>query len=125
MATEKTVNYTLEMVADMKTMYEAGRRVGAKNADLVKEIAARVNRPSKSVIAKMVREGFYVKDEIAPKTASKDEGPSKKELLMELERVAPDFPLEGLNPATKQAISEVIALVRMVNAMQAPEEEAA
>jgi hypothetical protein len=39
---------------------------------------------------------------------AKKEGPTKKELLNDLEKVAP-FPVDGLVGATKEAISHLIA----------------
>ena len=110
MATEKTPNYTAEMVQTMTTMYRTLRDTeGKTNAQAVAAIGKAVNRPTKSVIAKLVREGVYVK-ETAPVKVATDNGPTKKDMLNALERVAPDFPVDGLNPATKEAIAEVLAI---------------
>jgi hypothetical protein len=57
-----------------------------------------------------VREGVYVAAQ-KPAKAKREEGPSKKELLLELEGIAP-FEVEGLMGATKAAIADVIAFVR-------------
>jgi hypothetical protein len=61
---------------------------------------------------KLVREGVYV---AAPKAvkAAKVEGPSKKELINELEALV-DFPVDGFMGATKEAIASVIALAQAV-----------
>jgi hypothetical protein len=48
----------------------------------------------------------------APK-AAKVEGPTKKELLNDLESLV-DFPVDGLLGATKEAIASVIALAQAV-----------
>jgi hypothetical protein len=110
MATEKNVNYTPEMVATMKAMY-AQLRPAHGNKETVARIAKAVDRPVKSVTAKLVREGTYVKEEKPVSTASKDNGPSKKDLLAQLEAADPAFPVDGLMPATKEAIAEVLARV--------------
>lgn len=109
MATEKTANYTEAMVATAKSMY-AELRPAHGNKETVARIAAALNRPTKSVTAKLVREGVYVKEEKVV-TASKDNGPSKKDLLAQLEAADPAFPVDGLMPATKEAIAEVLARV--------------
>jgi hypothetical protein len=59
----------------------------------------------RSIIAKLVREGVYVAAE-KPK-ARKIEGPSKKEMLIELERRV-SFDVTGLMGATKEAIQHLI-----------------
>jgi hypothetical protein len=45
--------------------------------------------------------------------AAKVEGPSKKELINELEALV-DFPVDGFMGATKEAIASVIALAQAV-----------
>lgn len=104
MAKEAKVNYTEEMVTKIVDMYaELG------NAGL-EAIAAAVGRPLRSVRAKLVREQVYVAPEAKPK-AEKDEGPTKKELLIELSALV-DFDTTGLTGATKGAIADVIAFVK-------------
>ena len=62
-------------------------------------------RSVRSVRSKLVREGVYV---AAPKkTARKTDEPTKKELLIQLESVAP-FPVTGFMGATKEAINDLI-----------------
>jgi hypothetical protein len=100
------VNYTESMVERMLTLYaELGN-------DGINAIAAELGRPVRSVRSKLVREGAYV---AAPKTAkvAKVEGPSKKELVQELESLV-DFPVDGFMGATKEAIASVIALAQAV-----------
>lgn len=95
------VNYTEEMVAKAVDMYE---QLGNEGMD---EIAEAIGRSVRSVRSKLVREGVYV---AAPKPAkaAKVEGPTKKEMLNELEALV-DFPVEGLMGATKAAIGDLIA----------------
>lgn len=98
---EAKVNYTEAMVAQAVDMYE---QLGNEGMD---EIAEALGRSVRSVRSKLVREGVYV---AAPKPVkqAKVEGPTKKEMLNELEALV-DFPVEGLMGATKAAIGELIA----------------
>lgn len=98
------VNYTEEMVETILRMYaELGN-------DGMEQIASAVQRPVKSVRAKLVREGVYVAPVKVAKSP-KAEGPTKRELLTELESLVP-FPVEGLTTATKEAIQHLIDFVR-------------
>jgi hypothetical protein len=111
MAEAKTENYTESMVEMMLQMYaDLGN-------DGLETIATALNRPVRSVRSKLVREGVYV---ATPKTtkAAKAEGPTKKELLNQLETLV-DFPIEGLMGATKEAIESVIRLAAAVQTAQA------
>lgn len=98
MAAEKKVNYTEAQTAQMIADYQAGQSVEA--------IAEAMGKAVRSVRSKLVREGVYVAPEKTPK-AKREEGPTKKELMRELEAIAP-FPVDGLMNATKEAIQAVI-----------------
>jgi len=98
MAAEKKVNYTEAQVAQMIADYQAGQTVEA--------IAEAMGKAVRSVRSKLVREGVYVAAE-KPAKAKREEGPTKKELMRELEAIAP-FPVDGLMNATKEAIQAVI-----------------
>jgi transposase-like protein len=100
---EKRVNYTEELTAAIVQRYQSGEPVEA--------IAESIGKAVRSVRSKLVREGVYVASE-KPK-AVKVEGPSKKELINELESLV-DFPVDGLMNATKEAIAHVIALAQAV-----------
>jgi DNA polymerase I-like protein with 3'-5' exonuclease and polymerase domains len=114
MADTKTKqNYTADMVELMLNMYTRDQEQGRANAGL-EEIADAVKRPVRSVISKLVREGVYVATPKGPK-AAKAEGPTKKELLRELESLV-SFPVDGLTGATKEALEMVITLARSVEA---------
>lgn len=94
-------NYSAELVARIRAMYdELGN-------DGLEAIATAAGKTKRSVISKLVREGVYVASE-KPAPKAKDEGPTKKELLRDLE--AAGFNVEGLEPATKDAIARVLAL---------------
>ena len=93
----KTVNYTAELTATIIDQYQAGVDVAT--------IAADIDKSVRSVRSKLVREGVYV---AKPKpTARKSNEPTKKELLIELESLAP-FAVDGFMGATKEAINDLI-----------------
>lgn len=94
----KAPNYSEEMTAAIVERYQAG--------ESVEDIAESIGKAVRSVRSKLVREGVYVAAE-KPAKAEKAEGPTKKELMRELEAIAP-FPVEGLMNATKEAIQAVI-----------------
>lgn len=97
---EAKQNYTEEMVARATEMYE---QLGNEGMD---EIAEAIGRSVRSVRSKLVREGVYVATPKAVK-AKVDTGPTKKELLNDLEALV-DFDVTGLMGATKAAISALI-----------------
>ena len=94
-------NYSAELVARIRAMYD---ELGNAGLEAIADVAGKTKR---SVISKLVREGVYVADAPAPK-AAKVEGPTKKELLRDLE--AAGFNVEGLEAATKDAIARVLAV---------------
>jgi hypothetical protein len=102
-------NYTAEMTAKAVELYEAGTSL--------EEIAEAIGKGVRSVRSKLVREGVYVAPEKGAK-APKAEGPTKKEMLNELESLAP-FPVEGLMGATKAALADLIAYVTSVEVQEA------
>ena len=66
--TVKTVNYTAEMTAKLVEAYKAG--------ETVEKLAEAFGKTARSVIAKLSREGVYVKKEYTTKTGEK---PVKKD----------------------------------------------
>jgi hypothetical protein len=91
------VNYTAEMTAAIVDQYQAGVSVDAIATDIGKSV--------RSVRSKLVREGVYVAK--AKPAAKRDNGPTKKELLIELENTG--FDVNGFEGATKDAILRLIA----------------
>lgn len=92
----QTQNYTAEMTAAIVEQYQQG-------AD-VDQIADSIGKSVRSVRSKLVREGVYV---AKPKPAAKrDQGPTKKELLKDLETTG--FDVSGFEGATKEAIVRLI-----------------
>lgn len=99
MADIKTANYTDEMVEKAVSMYS---ELGNEGLDAIAET---VGKTVRSVRSKLVREGVYV---ASPKAAAaKSTGPSKKEMLQQLEGIAP-FEVSGFMGATKGAIGILI-----------------
>ena len=98
----KVVNYSEEMTAKVISDYQEGIDLDA--------IADEIGKSVRSVRSKLVREGVYVAQ---PKsaTAKRDE-PTKKELLNQLESVAP-FEVTGFMGATKSALSDLISHLKM------------
>jgi hypothetical protein len=94
-------NYTEEMVAAITSAYQAETPV--------EEIADMIGKSKRSVISKLVREGVYVATE--KPTSTRDNGPTKKELLIQLEGLDPQMPVNGLTGATKEAIAYLITKV--------------
>ena len=95
-------NYTEEMVATITTQYQAGVDI--------EQIAEAVGRSVRSVRSKLVREQVYVAPE-KPAAKPRDEGPTKKEMLNELETLGA-FSTTGLEGATKAAIQAIIDFVK-------------
>jgi len=92
------VNYTPEMTAAIVDQYQAGVSVD--------EIATDIGKSVRSVRSKLVREGVYVAK--AKPAAKRENGPTKKELLIELEGTG--FDVSGFEGATKDAILRLIAI---------------
>lgn len=66
--TEKQVNYTPEMTMEMVALYTANA-----TKETVEAIAKKFGRTPRSVIAKLSREGCYIKSERLTKTGEKVE----------------------------------------------------
>jgi hypothetical protein len=99
--TDKNSNYTAETLEKMLALYA---ELGNEGLD---DIAEQLGKPVRSVRSKLVREGVYV---ATPKGATnKSEGPSKKQLLRDIE--AKGFDTAGFEGATKIALSRLLGLV--------------
>ena len=99
-AVTKTPNYTDEMTASVIEQYSGG-------VDL-DTIAESVGKTIRSVRSKLVREGVYVAQ---PKqTTAKREGPTKKELLREIETAGVNA--SGFEGATKDALTRLLGIVQ-------------
>ena len=100
-ATEKSANYTKEILDQIKAMYaDLGN-------DGLEDSAETFGKTVRSIRSKLVREGVYVATPKGP--AVKADGPSKKELLRELE--SKGFDTEGFEGATKIALSRLLGVL--------------
>ena len=96
----KAQNYSAELTAKIVSDYQAGVDVN--------DIASAIDKSVRSVRSKLVREGVYV---AKPRpTAKKVMGPTKKELLKELESNF-GYDVSGLEGATKEAISHLMTVL--------------
>lgn len=96
---QKKVNYTDEQVSLLRSMYTE------KGNEGLDEIAKALDKSVRSVRAKLVRDGLYVAPD-KPVKQAKEDGPSKKELLNQLDALG--FEAKGFEGATKDAISRLI-----------------
>lgn len=105
-AKKVTVNYTDAQVSQVVEMYaELGN-------DGLEEIAAAVGKSVRSVRSKLVREGVYQATPKKP-AAKKDMGPTKKELLNQLEEIV-GFDVTPLQGSTKEGLMSLIAFAQKV-----------
>ena len=93
------VHYTPEMTTQIVDAYSSGMAIT--------EIADRVGKSARSVRSKLVREGVYVAQ--PKKVTRKVEGPSKKEILRDLEGTG--FDVKGFEGATKEALTRLLGMV--------------
>ena len=94
MATQ--TNYSVELTSKIVSDYKAGTSV--------EDIASAIDKSVRSVRSKLVREGVYVAKPVTKST--KVMGPTKKELLKDLE--ATGFEVAGFEGATKEAIVRLL-----------------
>ena len=96
--TAKNVNYSPELTQKAVDLYQEGISV--------EQIAEAIDKSVRSVRSKLVREGVYI---AKPKqTAKKSDEPTKKEIMIELEKVVP-FDTDGLMGATKACLLTILA----------------
>ena len=98
MATQ--TNYSVELTAKIVSDYQAGTSV--------EDIASAIDKSVRSVRSKLVREGVYVAKPTQKST--KVMGPTKKELLIELNNNF-GYDVSGLEGATKEAISHLMTVL--------------
>ena len=98
MATQ--TNYSVELTSQIVSDYQAGTSV--------EDIASAIDKSVRSVRSKLVREGVYVAKPTQKST--KVMGPTKKELLIELNNNF-GYDVSGLEGATKEAISHLMTVL--------------
>ena len=102
---EAKPNYTDEQVEILKA-YKPG--------DDLTALAAKVGKRVPSVRAKLVSMKLYVAPDKGAPAADKDDGPTKKEILAEIE--AKGFDTEGFDGATKAALGRLRDILPAVEA---------
>ena len=99
MAEARKINYSPELTGQIVSAYQAGTAV--------EEIAETIGKSVRSVRSKLVREGVYVaKEKVATR---KVEGPTKKELLIDID--ATGFDTKGFEGATKEALTRLLGVI--------------
>ena len=104
--TEKTVNYTPEQTAELVNAYQA-----APTAETVSAFAEKLGKTTRSIVAKLSREGVYKKKEYLGKTGEK---PVKKDALADkLAELAglTEAEATSLEKASKTALQKLIDMV--------------
>ena len=102
-------NYTDAQVATAISRYAELRKDGTDNDSVLDTIGEEIGKSRKSVRAKLVRENVFVAD-VKPETAPKDEGPTKKDQLKELDLLGVNT--KGADGATKDFLTEVIRVAK-------------
>ena len=102
MTKETQPNYTAEMTKDVVEAYQAGETVEA--------IAARLGKSTRSVVAKLSREGVYK----AKAKAKGAQAPKKAELIAEIAFAigTNEELLESLEKATRDALELIAKAVK-------------
>ena len=95
----KAVNYSPELTAQIVEAYQGGASV--------EDIAADVGKAVRSVRSKLVREQVYVAPEKG-EVSKREQGPTKKELLVQLNVAAPIEIHKGFDGMTKAAVEDLI-----------------
>jgi hypothetical protein len=99
--TTKTSNYTEEQTEQLHELYA---ELGNDGFD---QICETLGKTRASVRAKLVKDGLYVAPEKQP---NRKDGPTKKELIREIHQMGHE--VDGLEGATKEAISWVVELLK-------------
>jgi len=100
---KKSKNYADEDVSKLLALYAEHGTAG------IEAVAQEIGKTVRSVRSKLVNLGAYVPAEKPEK--AKKQGPSKKDLLSELSAITGSSH-NGLDPASKAAISELIEIVK-------------
>lgn len=115
----KKVNYTDEQVSEMRVAYDEADTFESRE-EVVQKIAEKFKKSKRSIIAKMSREGFYIKKEVVSKVTGAK--PAKKEdLAIELRKVSL-LPLVSAEKLTKTDILDLINFFNLYNIEQGGEE---
>jgi hypothetical protein len=116
---EKVVNYTPEMAKEIVETYTAN-----PTKETVESLAVKFGKTSRSIVAKLSREGVYKKAEYVAKNGDKPETKESK-----VERIAKAMgtsseKLGGLEAATKSALDLILAALAPAEAETETESDA-
>jgi site-specific recombinase XerC len=102
MTTTKTINYTPQLTAEIVQAYQAG--------ETVESIATRLEKSTRSIVAKLAREGVYQ----AKNKAKGVQAPKKAELISEIAHSigTSEELIESLEKATREALELIAKAVR-------------
>lgn len=106
MTATKPVNYSPELTAIIVAAYTAeGVETDADRKAVLESLSAEHGKTVKSLRAKLVREGVYVKQTYKPKTGGKAE--TKDEIVQAIAKIldVTEAQLGGLENATKPALT--------------------
>ncbi len=103
MMTEKNVNYTPEMTELVVTRYRAGTNE-EERTQILQELSAETGKQVKSLVAKLVREGCYIKKVYKKKDKSDVETKDKIVATIATAMDVTEAQLNGLEKATKPAL---------------------
>jgi len=106
-ATAKAKKWTDEAVATLTEGYDRNA-TDAERATQVETLMEALSKSKREVTGKLVHLGVYQKPEKAP-AAPKDEGPTKKELLRDLDSAG--FDSKGGEGATKAFLTAVLSVL--------------
>jgi hypothetical protein len=106
-ATQKKFVYTPEIEQRLRSVY------GEQKKACIEPLAKEFGVTTRSVISKLAQLGIYEKEVPAPKKP-RDEGPTKKELMQDLQTLGLDP--AGLEGATKEAIARIKAALTVKDA---------
>jgi hypothetical protein len=98
-------NYTTEQTEQLLQLYEE------LGTDGLEQIAEVLQKPVRSIRSKLVKEGVYIP---ATKAQERKLGPSKKDMLNDLEALV-GFNTTGFNGSTKEALSSLISYLQANN----------
>jgi hypothetical protein len=99
----KAVNYTDRMVEEMVSAY-----MSAPTAETVAQLSAQLGKPTRSIVAKLVREGVYVAAQRVTKTGAPVI--RKSELVAQLQNEL-GVELPSLEKASKQDLEALVAAI--------------
>ena len=112
MPTTKTANYTPDQVHEMQTAYEKATDATTRKK-VVADIAKKFGKSTRSIISKMSREGFYIKQVTISKVTG-EKAAKKDELAVTLRGVS-GLPMISAEKMNKTDIQDLINFFNLYN----------